>query len=136
MSKNIKEYKVISGYYEGKTLIASDDALWQRHPAWPCDHWICDEDSDYTKEHCKLIEFERKIKMENYTPEKHGIVTAIRLFYENDRQPMAELAFCFGGTDIIEWTNISQREKYSKGINGYTFFFDERQGNDFESVKR
>ena len=77
-----------------------------------------------------------KVEMENYIPEKHGIVTAIRLFYENDRQPMAELAFCFGGTDIIEWTNISQREKYSKGINGYTFFFDERKKNTFESFKK
>ena len=74
--------------------------------------------------------------MENYSPEKHGIVTAIRIFYEKDRQPMAELTFCFGGTDIIEWTNVNQREKYSKGINGYTFFFDERQKNTFESFKK
>ena len=74
--------------------------------------------------------------MKDYSPEKHGIVTAIRLFYEKDRQSMAELVFCFGGTDIIEWTNISQREKYSKGINGYTFFFDERQIGNFESFKK
>jgi len=74
--------------------------------------------------------------MENYTPEKHGIVTAIRIFYEKDRQPMAELAFCFGGTDIIEWTKSFIKEKYIKGINGYTFFFDERQTGNFESFKK
>ncbi|WP_373261895.1 hypothetical protein [Hungatella hathewayi] len=47
---------------------------------------------------------------------------------------MAELAF--GGTDIIVWTDPSQREPCLKGINGYTFIFNERDKCEFgEFVK-
>ncbi len=68
-----------------------------------------------------------------YEPSKDGAITAIRIFYENDRTSMAELAFAFGGTVVIEWTNVDQRNTYKKGINGYTFVFDEREKGDFNS---
>ena len=56
-------------------------------------------------------------------------VYAVRLYLEDGYKPMAELAFGEGGrpngkTEIIEWTNITEREKYC--INGYTFVWDER----------
>jgi len=69
----------------------------------------------------------------NYEPTKHGAVTAIKIYYKEDRTPMADLAFCFGGKTTIEWTNVEQRNAYKKGINGYTFIFDERVKNDFDS---
>ena len=69
----------------------------------------------------------------SYDPTKNGAVTAIRIFYGEDRTPMAELAFAFGGTATIEWTNVEMRKKYIEGINGYTFFFDERDKASFLS---
>lgn len=63
----------------------------------------------------------------NYDPLKHGTVRAIRIFMSDDyRTPMAELAFAYGGTTVIQFNNIAQREKFSSGITGYTVYFDER----------
>ena len=69
---------------------------------------------------------------ENYNPTKHGIITAVRIFYDesSERNSMAELAFAFGGTHVIEWTNCTQREIFSKGFNGYTLLYDTRVNND------
>lgn len=69
----------------------------------------------------------------DYTPEKYGAVVAIRIFFENDRQPMAELAFAFGGTAIINWICPSERKKFESGINGYTLVYDERPKADFSN---
>lgn len=38
---------------------------------------------------------------------------------------MAELAFAFGGTTIIEWTRPDIRNRFSAGITGYTLMFDD-----------
>lgn len=66
-------------------------------------------------------------KREEYNPINHGIVIAIRIFTdENGINPMAELAFAFGGTTIIAWNEPAQRKLFKDGINGYTLFFDER----------
>lgn len=70
-----------------------------------------------------------------YNPTKHGIVTAIRLFYDNMVTPMAELAFAFGGTITIEWVNVTQRDFFTKGINGYTLMYDTRITDNEEVIK-
>lgn len=62
--------------------------------------------------------------MKNYNQEKDGAVVAIRIC--GDISPKAILAFAFGGSAEIEWTNVDERSKYESGINGYTFYFDER----------
>ena len=56
-------------------------------------------------------------------------IYAVRLFEGEYCKQMAELAFGDGGrpngkTVTIEWTNITEREKYC--INGYTHVWDER----------
>lgn len=62
-----------------------------------------------------------------YNPIIHGAVTAIRLFYDKTGyNTLAELAFAFGGTTIIEWNRPDFRNLFSAGINGYTLMFDER----------
>jgi hypothetical protein len=68
-----------------------------------------------------------------YEPSKDGAVTAIRIYYKNDRTPMADLAFAFGGMVTIEWTNPAQRDIFKIGMNGYTLIFDEREKADFIS---
>ena len=66
-------------------------------------------------------------ELKMYNPIIHGTVTAIRLFHdENGYNTLAELAFAFGGTTIIEWTRPDLRNLFSAGINGYTLMFDER----------
>lgn len=70
--------------------------------------------------------------MKNYNPTKHGTVVAIRIYLENGHQPMAELAFAFGGTETIHWDDIAEREKYSAGINAYTLIYDERPKREFK----
>jgi hypothetical protein len=70
----------------------------------------------------------------SYEPSKNGVVTAIKIYYADDNStPMADLAFLFGGKETIQWTNVVQKEEYAKGINGYTFIFDERINGDFQS---
>lgn len=62
-----------------------------------------------------------------YNPIIHGAVTAIRLFHdEKGYEILAELAFAYGGTTIIEWTRPDIRNRFSAGITGYTLMFDER----------
>lgn len=71
--------------------------------------------------------------MKNYNPEKDGTVVAIRIC--GDILPKAILAFSFGGSAEIEWTNVDERRKYESEINGYTLYFDERTkdyGRGFE----
>lgn len=71
-----------------------------------------------------------------YDPSKQGAITAIRIFYDDARNSMAELAFAFGGTETIEWTRIDHRNAYEIGINGYTLIFDERTNMSFDRIVR
>lgn len=66
------------------------------------------------------------MEMMNYNPTKDGAVVAIRIYEKEDATPLAELAFAFGGSTVIEWTNVTHRNRFKSGINGYTFIFDER----------
>ena len=70
---------------------------------------------------------------EPYDPRKHGAVVAIRIFMDEEKNisPLAELAFAYGGTAVIDWVNPVQREKYMSGINGYTLIYDERPKRAF-----
>lgn len=74
--------------------------------------------------------------MFKYDPTKHGAVVAIRIFFREDRNPMAEMAFAFGGTAIIDWVNPNQRNVYAAGINGYTLIYDERPKAEFSELVR
>ena len=70
--------------------------------------------------------------MKHYDPTKHGAVVAIRIYLKDYHQPMAELAFAFGGTETIPWDVPSEREKFAPGINGYTLIYDERPKREFK----
>lgn len=76
-------------------------------------------------------------KDNEYNPLKDGVVVAIRIY--GTKSPRAVLAFAFGGIADIEWDVVSERVKYEKGINAYTYVFDERPskiGRTFESFIR
>ena len=98
---------------------------------WPtgstsgCDIWVCSKSS------LELVE-----KITDYTPEKYGIVIAIKIFDREKCWPYATLAFAFGGTVTIDWTNVKEHEKYLRGINACTLFIDERVKNKFEDYVR
>lgn len=98
---------------------------------WPvestsgCDIWVCSVSS------LELVE-----EIIDYTPEKYGIVVAVKIFYGKACWPYATLAFAYGRTVTIDWTNVKEREKYSKGINAYTLFIYERVKNKFEDYVR
>jgi hypothetical protein len=69
-----------------------------------------------------------------YNQYQDGSVKAIRIYYaDNGISPMADLILAYGGKITIQWDNIEQREIYSKGINGYTLYYDEREKVDFKS---
>lgn len=72
---------------------------------------------------------ERKSK---YDVRKQGAVVAIRIYFEGDRNPMADLILAFGEKVTINWVNPVQREEYASGINGYTLIYDERNKRPFE----
>ena len=73
---------------------------------------------------------------EEYDPGKHGTVIAIRIFYDKlNTRSMAALAFAFGGTCVIEWVNVTLRERFKKGINGYTLMYDTRITDNEEVIK-
>lgn len=89
------------------------------------DIWACDEES------VELVE-----EITDYTPEKYGIVEAIRIFYGKACWPYATLAFAFGGTVTIDWANVEERNKYMPGINAYTLIVDDRVKKNFEDYVR
>jgi len=64
--------------------------------------------------------------IEEYDPMVKGAINEIRIFYDEGHKIKAELTFAFGGTTIIDWTDVTQRGLYEIGINAYTFIFDER----------
>lgn len=75
------------------------------------------------------------IDMEVYNPTMHGLVTAIRIFNEDGYKPMAELIFAFGGSRIIRWDIVENREEYAAGINAYTLMYDERAKRPFDELR-
>ena len=69
-----------------------------------------------------------------YNQYQDGSVKAIRIYYaDNGISPMADLILAFTGKITIQWDNIEQREIYSKGINSYTLYYDDREKVDFKS---
>lgn len=98
---------------------------WPKGSTSSNDTWFCDEKS------IELVE-----EITDYTPDKYGIVKAIRIFLADGYKPYATFAFAFGGTVTIDWANIKEREKYMPGINAYTFIIDERMKNKFEDYVR
>ena len=85
---------------------------------------------------CSEKSLELVEEITDYTPEKYGIVEAVKIFYGKACWPYATLAFAYGGTVTIDWANVKEREKYSRGINAYTLFIDERVKNKFEDYVR
>lgn len=67
-------------------------------------------------------------EIDDYNPEKDGIVYAMRIFYPDNKPstPMVELALSSGGTISFQRTNEDLRKKFSPWISCYTFIFDER----------
>lgn len=61
-----------------------------------------------------------------YDPMERGAVIAIHIWLKDGYQPMAELAFAFGGTAVIQWDNVYARDEYASGINAYTIIYDDR----------
>ena len=88
-----------------------------------------------------IEEVRNSSKIDDYNPEKDGIVYAMRIFYPDNKPSthMVELALSSGGTISFQWTDEDLRKKFSPGISGYTFIFDERVGrfnfSDFIKTK-
>ena len=61
-----------------------------------------------------------------YNPAYDGAVTAVRIYLKDGYQPMADLAFAFGGMITIEWDRIDLRDMFIPGINAYTLMYDTR----------
>ena len=87
----------------------------------------------YSSHVVKTHLYENAKYVTTYDPSKQGAIVAIRI-YEDGPNSMAELAFAFGGTTIIDWCNIRHREVYSIGIDGYTFIFDQRPKMSFDKL--
>ena len=60
-------------------------------------------------------------------------ILAVRIYSINGGciPTMADLKFSDGVMETIEWTNVKQRKEFSKYINGYTLFYDERPERNF-----
>lgn len=109
------------GYWENCNFLVQ----WPKGSTSGCDIWVCSVSS------LELVE-----EITDYTPEEYGIVEAVKIFYGKACWPYATLAFAYGGTVTIDWANVKEREKYSKGINACTLFIDERVENKFEDYVR
>lgn len=70
--------------------------------------------------------------IKKYSPDNYGCIIAIRIYLVHGHIPMADLVFPDGRYTTIEWTNVSHRDKYKSGINGYTLIYDERPKKDFK----
>lgn len=70
--------------------------------------------------------------IKEYSPDNYGCVIAIRIYLVDGHIPMADLVFPDGRYTTIEWANVSHRDKYKSGINGYTLIYDERPKRDFK----
>lgn len=66
-----------------------------------------------------------------YDPMYDGAITSIRIYLKDGYQPMAELAFAFGGTFTFEWDRCDFREMFMSGINAYTLMYDTRCNRPF-----
>lgn len=61
----------------------------------------------------------------------NGIITAIHIWMSENKS-FAELAFSYGGTEIINWTK-KDVAPYIEGISAYTVFFDARDRSRLRS---
>ncbi len=67
-----------------------------------------------------------------YDVNKDGAVLAIRIYFAEDRNPMADLILAYGHKKVtIDWVNTEQRAEYMPGITGYTVIYDERDKKPF-----
>lgn len=82
----------------------------------------------------KVFELGKEVnKQEKYDVRKDGAVIAIRIYFEGDRNPMADLILAHEHRKVtIDWVNVEQRAEYAPGINGYTLIYDERDKRPFE----
>lgn len=60
-----------------------------------------------------------------FTTQRTGVL-AIRIYYGLNHTPMADLYMGDGVVETIQWTDVDQRKKFLKRINGYTLIYDER----------
>ena len=73
----------------------------------------------------------------NYTPERDGVVIAIRLFCEEGKTtPLAEICTAFGKRKVVRWDSREVRAAYGKGITSSTLYFDERPQMEFADLVR
>lgn len=71
--------------------------------------------------------------MKRYDVMKQGTITAVRIRDNMEKRTVeAELAFAFGGSEVIDWNCTMERAMYIPGITGYTLIFDERTKNSKE----
>lgn len=59
-----------------------------------------------------------------YNVNNHGVISAIHIWMSENKS-FAELAFAYGGTEVINWAK-KDVEPYLPGISAYTVFFDAR----------
>ena len=68
-----------------------------------------------------------------YNVQRDGAVLAVRIYFKEDRNPMADLILANNHKKVtIDWVNVDQRKEYEAGINGYTLIYDERDKRPFE----
>lgn len=73
----------------------------------------------------------------DYTPERDGVIIAVRLFLEeNTLSPLAEVMTVYGKRKIIRWDSVENRALYGKGITSSTVYYDERTTMDFSDLAR
>ena len=67
---------------------------------------------------------------------KEKMIIAVRIYddYYNGPIVMAEIKYANGDTEKIVWNHTEEREKYSKMMNGYTFFYDERVKPNWNNI--
>ena len=66
---------------------------------------------------------------EAYDPNEHGMITHVHIYNQYTKEGFcvkAELTFSFGFFKTITWNDPNERKFYLTGIDGYTFFIDDR----------
>ena len=73
--------------------------------------------------------------MKNYDPTKYGAVVAIRIYLKDGHQPMAELAFAFGGRIIVGLLANKIHEKDIDVLVGSKFPIENNKEHTFLEIK-
>ena len=60
------------------------------------------------------------------------IINAVRIYYDKNGTPMADLKSMDGVCVTIQWTDVRQRERFMPYITGYTLIYDERPKREWE----